>query len=62
MIPGWAKDIRMEDIRQETVRELAELVGMEAMLKFIDHYGGEANLYFPKLDKALSGVRYRHIR
>lgn len=61
MIASWAKDVRMEDIQHEGMLELADVVGMETMLKIVDYYGG-VNIYFPKLDNLLTGVRDRHIK
>ena len=31
MIPGWAKDVRFEDIQHEGMLELDELIGLEGM-------------------------------
>ena len=61
MIPGWAKDVRLEDIQNEGMLELAELIGLEGMLKIVDYYSG-GNLYVPKMENLLSGVRDRRIR
>lgn len=61
MIPKWAQDIRMEDIQHEGMLELADVVGMETMLKIVDYYSG-GNIYFPKIENLLCGVRDRHIK
>ncbi len=61
MIPTWANDITLEDIQHEGMIELADVVGMDTMLKIVDYYSG-GNIYFPKIDNLLSGARDRHIK
>lgn len=61
MIPKWAHDIRLEDIKNPAMAELAELVGIEAMMKIVETYSGSA-LYIPKTESVLAAIRDRHIR
>lgn len=61
MIPRWAQDMRMEDIRNESMADLAELVGIEAMMKIVETYSGSV-LYIPKMESVLAPIRDRHIR
>lgn len=61
MIPKWAQDIRMEDIRNDSMADLAELVGVEAMMKIVETYSGSV-LYIPKMESVLAPIRDRHIR
>lgn len=61
MIPAWARDMRMEDIRNETMADLAELIGIDAVTKIAEAYSGSV-LYIPKLESLLAPVRDRHIR
>ena len=35
MIPKWAQDMRMEDIKSPAMADLAELIGIEAMMKIV---------------------------
>ncbi len=61
MIPKWAQDMRMEDIKNSTVAELAEIVGIEAAMKIVEVYSGSV-IYLPKMESVLATVRDRHIR
>lgn len=61
MIPRWAEDVRPDDLQNETMQELAELVGMEGMLRIVESYSGMV-IYVPKLDSLLKSIRDRHIR
>lgn len=61
MIPAWARDMRMEDIRNETMADLAELIGIEAMMKIVETFSGSM-LYIPKVESVLAPIRDRHIR
>ena len=61
MIPNWAQDMRMEDIKNSTVAELAEIVGIEAAMKIVEVYSGSV-IYLPKMESVLASVRDRHIR
>lgn len=61
MIPKWAQDMRMEDIKNSTVAELAEIVGIEAAMKIVEVYSGSV-IYLPKMESVLASVRDRHIR
>lgn len=61
MIPKWAQDMRMEDIRNDSMADLAELVGVEAMMKIVETYSGSV-LYIPKMESVLAPIRDRHIR
>lgn len=61
MRPSWARDIQMEDLRSDTLRELAETIGLEAAMQLAETYGGMV-LYVPKADSVLGAVRDRHIR
>lgn len=61
MIPRWAQDMRMEDIRNDSMADLAELVGVEAMMKIVETYSGSV-LYIPKMESVLAPIRDRHIR
>ncbi len=61
MIPKWARDVRMEDIKSPTLVELAELVGIETMMQIVEAYSGSV-IYIPKADSVISSIRDRHIR
>lgn len=61
MIPKWAADIRPDDLQNQTMQDLAELVGMDDMLRIVESYSGMV-IYVPKLDSILKAVRDRHIR
>lgn len=61
MIPKWAQDVRMEDIKNTTLAELAELVGLETMLRIVETYSGSV-IYIPKADSVIGSIRDRHIR
>lgn len=61
MIPKWAGDMRMEDIKSLAMAELAELVGIEAMMRIVEAYSGSV-LYIPKMESVLAPIRDRHIR
>lgn len=61
MIPKWAQDMRMEDIKNSTVAELAEIIGIEAAMKIVEVYSGSV-IYLPKMESVLAPVRDRKIR
>lgn len=61
MIPKWAQDMRMEDIKNPAMADLAELVGIEAMIKIVEMFSGSM-LYIPKMESVLAPIRDRHIR
>lgn len=61
MIPKWAKDMRMDDIKNPAMAEMAELVGIDAMMKIVECYSGSV-IYIPKLESVLASIRDRHIR
>lgn len=61
MIPKWAQDMRMEDIKSPAMADLAELIGIEAMMKIVEMYSGSV-LYIPKMESVLAAIRDRHIR
>ena len=61
MIPKWAQDMRMEDIKSPAMADLAELIGIEAMMKIVEMYSGSV-LYIPKMESVLASIRDRHIR
>lgn len=61
MRPKWADDVRMEDLQNATIRDLAEVVGIDAAVRLMEIYGG-SNLYIPKPDATKEAVRNRHIR
>lgn len=61
MIPKWAQDMRMEDVKNPAMADLAELVGIEAMMKIVEMYSGSV-LYIPKMESVLAAIRDRHIR
>jgi Mor family transcriptional regulator len=49
------------DMLPEAHRRLAEVIGLEAMLRLCETYGG-APLYIPKLDALAAARRARQIR
>ena len=53
MIPKWAQDMRMEDIKSPAMADLAELIGIEAMMKIVEMYSGSV-LYIPKMESVLA--------
>lgn len=61
MIPKWADDVQPEDIKSETMRDLAGVIGFEALMKLVEAYSGMV-IYVPKADSVLSAIRDRHIR
>lgn len=61
MIPKWAQDMRMEDIKSPAMADLAELIGIEAMMKIVETFSGSM-LYIPKVESVLAPIRDRHIR
>ena len=61
MIPRWAEDVRPDDLQNQTMQELAELVGVDNMLRIVESYSGMV-IYVPKLDSVIKAVRDRHIR
>lgn len=61
MIPSWARDVRLEDLKSETMRELAEVIGFDATMRLVETYSGMV-IYVPKMDSVLSAIRARLIR
>ena len=53
-------DIKPDDLPEEC-RQIAELIGFDALLKLIQARGGE-HVYFPKLESVASAARNRAIR
>jgi|Deesub1362A_J573_1020465.scaffolds.fasta_scaffold33490_1 Mor family transcriptional regulator len=60
MIPAWLRQVRAEDL-PEVYQEMAAVVGVEATLRLAQVYAG-TSVYFPKLERALLGIRNRVIR
>lgn len=56
----WKDEVTLEML-PEPNRKLAEVIGVEAMLKLCERYGGET-LYIPMTDAAYAVVRRRWIR
>ena len=49
------------DKMPEPHRKLAEVIGLEAMMRFCETYGG-MSFTVPKMDKLLAAERNKHIR
>lgn len=56
----WKKDITKEDLPEE-FQGLAELIGLENVIKTMDYFEGSEK-YFPKIESAFKSVRDRMIR
>lgn len=56
----YAKEMRPEDLPDNTSRELAELFGVETAISFLENFGG-CTIYVPKLDCTLSPYRNKKI-
>lgn len=59
--PTWAKDVQLEDLQNPTIRDLAEIVGVEAAMEIVATYSGMV-IYIPKLDSVYRVMRDRKIR
>lgn len=57
---SWLKEITADDLPDE-FRGLAELIGLENVMKTIDYFEGSEK-YFPKIESAFRRVRDRVIR
>lgn len=61
MLPKWARDVSMDDLQNETIREMAELLGVDVAMQIVAAYSG-AVIYIPKLDSVYRVVRDRKIK
>lgn len=61
MTPSWAKDVQIDDLQNHTIRDLAEVVGVEAAVEIVATYSGMV-IYIPKLDSVYRAMRDRKIR
>jgi Mor family transcriptional regulator len=55
------KYIKQEDAPTEEIKSVVNLVGLEAVLKLTERYGGEY-LYFPQYKSWCTGERNRRIK
>jgi Mor family transcriptional regulator len=60
LVPGWMHEVRPEDL-PEVYQEMAEVIGVEATVGLARIYAG-TSVYFPKLERALLGLRNQVIR
>ena len=56
----WKSEVTLEKL-PDANRKLAEVIGVEAMLKLCERYGGES-LYIPMTDAIYAAVRREWIR
>lgn len=49
-------ELRLEDLSGND-KEIAEIVGMDAFCKLVEHYGGTSKLYVPKADMLVIPIR-----
>ena len=61
MAPDWAKDVRIDDLQNQTIRDLAEVVGVETAVEIVATYSGMV-IYVPKLDSIYRTLRDRKIK
>ena len=61
MAPDWAKDVRIDDLQNPTIRDLAEVVGVETAVEIVATYSGMV-IYIPKLDSVYRAMRDRKIK
>ena len=54
-------EIKLEDI-PENVRDIAEVIGMEAFIKLAKFCGGQRGIYIPKYSNIIKGARDREIK
>lgn len=54
------QNINLDDL-PEDCRQIAEVIGLEALVRLVKAYGGET-LYLPKADRLAIGARNREIR
>ena len=59
-LPEWAKEVRLEDLKNQTAREMAEIIGVENTMKLIIVYSS-STFYMPKMDSIYRVVRDRRI-
>lgn len=52
-------DIEISDLNEQH-RELAEIIGVDNLLKLASHFGG-TQIYIPQLDKLVKNVKYKAI-
>ena len=50
----------MEDIKSPAMADLAELIGIEAMMKIVEMWPAARCCTFPKMESVLASIRDRH--
>lgn len=60
MLDEWTKDITLEMLPDGTSKEIAEVIGLDNLLRFSEQFGG-TEIYIPKLDRILGPLRNKLI-
>lgn len=53
------EDIELSDLNEQH-RELADIIGIDNLLKLASHFGG-TQIYIPQIDKLLKNVKYKNV-
>ncbi|MCA1989424.1 MAG: hypothetical protein LDL07_09830 [Desulfarculus sp.] len=59
-LPSWLKQIQPDDL-PDIYQEMAAVIGVEATVTLAQNFAG-TSVYFPKLERALLGLRNAAIR